>query len=53
MKRDKLKLLIKNLEVLLEEIKTEVYADKDAYLPKDPEFGFRYYGRDDDDGYAD
>ena len=53
MKRDKLKLLIKNLEVLLEDIKTEVYADREAYLTKDSDFGFRYEGRDDDDGYPD
>lgn len=54
MNKDRLKILIKNLEVLLENLKTEVYADRDAYMRKEEsEFGFRFEGRDDDDGYPD
>ena len=38
------------MEDLLSELKTEVYADKDAYIDND---GEQWYSGDDDDGYAD
>lgn len=31
MKKEKLKLLISNLELLLDELKSEVYSDEDSY----------------------
>ena len=54
MDRDKLKLIVRNLELLVEALKSEVYSDTKSYLSKDKEnkFGF-YEGRDDDDGYPD
>jgi hypothetical protein len=33
MDKEKLKLLISNLEMLLDELKSEVYSDVDAYKP--------------------
>jgi hypothetical protein len=56
MERDKLKLIVKNLELLVDALKSEVYADAAAYKIKfqhDPKkFGFDY-SNDDDDGYPD
>jgi hypothetical protein len=56
MERDKLKLIVKNLELLVDALKTEVYADKEAYkieFQQDAnKFGFDY-SNDDDDGYPD
>lgn len=56
MEKDKLKLIVKNLELLVDALKSEVYADKEAYkiqLQQDPtKFGFDY-SNDDDDGYPD
>ena len=58
MDREKLKLMVRNLELLVDSIKAEVYSDIDAYktsvdtnrLP-----GMKDYDEvfDDDDGYAD
>jgi hypothetical protein len=58
MDREKLKLMVRNLELLVDSIKAEVYSDVDAYktsvdtnrLP-----GMKDYDEvfDDDDGYAD
>ncbi|QPB08420.1 hypothetical protein [Synechococcus phage S-H9-2] len=56
MEKDKLKLIVKNLELLVEALKSEVYSDTSAYkieLQQDPKkFGFDY-SNDDDDGYPD
>ena len=56
MEKDKLKLIVKNLELLVEALKSEVYSDASAYkieLQQDPKkFGFDY-SNDDDDGYPD
>ena len=56
MERDKLKLIVKNLELLVDALKSEVYSDAAAYkieLQQDPKkFGFDY-SNDDDDGYPD
>ncbi len=50
MQKTRLKQLITELEDLLTELKSEVYADVDAYIDSD---GERWYSGDDDDGYAD
>lgn len=56
MDRDRLKLMVRNLELLVDGLKAEVYSDPDAYKqPKefDPtpvEYDEIY---DDDDGYPD
>ena len=56
MERDKLKLIVRNLELLVDSLKAEVYSDVDAYknsaafknIPTDYDELY-----DDDDGYAD
>ena len=50
MQRSRLKQLITDLEDLLAEIKSEVYADASAYNDSN---GAQWYSGDDDDGYAD
>tara|TARA_R100001129_G_C5309447_1_gene244753 strand:+ start:1814 stop:1990 length:177 start_codon:yes stop_codon:yes gene_type:complete len=54
--RDKLKLIVRNLELLVDALKAEVYSDVDAYKNSQayssPELNYdELY--DDDDGYAD
>jgi hypothetical protein len=57
MERDKLKLIVKNLELLVESLKSEVYSDVESYVPQDK--GDRvtpfvdYDECFDDDGYPD
>jgi len=56
MERDKLKLIVRNLELLVDALKAEVYSDVDAYRNSDafrdpPSDYDELY--DDDDGYAD
>ena len=55
MDRDKLKILIRNLELLLDNIKAEVYSDVDAYKHSDAFANSMDYDElyDDDDGYSD
>ena len=58
MNKEKLKSLISNLEILLDELKSEVYSDVDAYKPPQYEKVSRYltdYDEifEDDDGYPD
>jgi hypothetical protein len=36
MQKEKLKLLVKNLELLVEEIKSEIYSDVDSYKITNP-----------------
>jgi hypothetical protein len=50
MQRNRLKKLITDLEDLLAEIKSEVYADPNSYIDSE---GEQWYSGDDDDGYAD
>ena len=50
MQRTRLKTLIQDLEDLLAELKSEVYADPSAYIDSN---GEQWYSGDDDDGYAD
>lgn len=57
MDKEKLKLIVRNLESLVECLKTEIYSDKNSYIqgnvsldPKDYDEIFYEY---DDDGYSD
>ena len=55
MERDKLKLIIRNMELLLDSLKAEVYSDVDAYknskaFESPVDYDELY---DDDDGYTD
>jgi hypothetical protein len=36
MDRDKLKLIVRNLELLVDSLKAEIYSDASAYTPKEP-----------------
>ena len=60
MDREKLKLMVRNLELLVDSIKAEVYSDPKAYKTKrenldDPPHYHGDYDEvfDDDDGYPD
>ena len=59
MDKDKLKLIIRNLESLVECLKLEVYSDVDAYKAESYEESSSYHISDydeifyDDDGYPD
>ena len=58
MDRDKLKLIVKNLKLLVESLESEVYSDIDAYKYENyksmlPEIGDYDEVFDDDDGYPD
>ena len=56
MKKDNLKRIIKDFEKLLDELKSEVYSDKDSYVhPWDEHIqgSPRIIQTDDDDGYTD
>jgi hypothetical protein len=58
MNKEKLKLLIGNLEMLLDELKSEIYSDVDSYKPPQYEQVSQYltdYDEvfEDDDGYPD
>ena len=61
MDKEKLKLIVRNLESLVECLKSEVYSDVDAYTTKQENFDdpAAYYITDydeifnDDDGYPD
>ena len=56
MKKDNLKRIIKQLETLIEELKSEVYSDKDSYVhPWDEHMKNtpRIINSEDADGYAD
>ena len=56
MNKERLKLIVKNLELLVDALKSEVYSDVESYTKTTQDtksqFGF-YEGRDDDDGYPD
>ena len=57
MDKEKLKLIVKNLESLVECLKSEVYSDIDAYKPNYDEIASHITDYDevfyDDDGYPD
>ena len=50
MRKQKLKSLLHDLEILVDSLKTEIYSDTKAYTV---ETGAYYQDDDDDDGYAD
>ena len=61
MDKEKLKLIIRNLESLVECLKSEVYSDVDAYKPQDDKYAeianfitdYDEVYTGDDDGYPD
>ena len=56
MDREKLKLLVRNLELLVDSLKAEVYSDTQSYLNyEEVKTGLHDYDEifDDDDGYPD
>ena len=55
MDRAHLKVLIRDLEFLLQEIKSEVYSDRSAYIDTDKyaSHGLSYEELNDDDGETD
>ena len=55
MDREKLKVMIRNLELMIDNIKAEVYSDVDAYKNSDAFAQPSDYDElyDDDDGYTD
>ena len=55
MDRDKLKLIIRNLKLLLDSLESEVYSDVDAYKNSEAFAKITDYDEvfDDDDGYTD
>ena len=55
MDKGKLKLILQDLEVLVETLKSEVYSDVDAYTNSKAFAGVEDYDvvHDDDDGYCD
>lgn len=55
MDKEKLKIIIRNLELWVNELKSEIYSETDAYTRKDSERTYLDYDEifEDDDGYAD
>ena len=55
MDKEKLKLIVRNLELLVDSLKAEVYSDTQSYLKyqKDPTLHDYDEIFDDDDGYPD
>jgi len=53
MDKDKLKLITRNLEMLVDALKVEIYSDTSAYTAKDDKYTDYDEIFDDDDGYPD
>ena len=55
MERDKLKLIVRNMELLVDALKAEIYSDVDAYKNSPAFKSISDYDElhDDDDGYPD
>ena len=55
MDRGKLKLILQDLEVLIDSLKSEIYSDVNAYTNSKAFVGVKDYDvvHDDDDGYPD
>ena len=53
MDRDKLKLIIRNLELLVDSLKSEVYSDVNSYTTRSNTGKDMSYSDYDDDGYTD
>lgn len=50
MDREKLKLIVRNLKLLIEALESEVLSDPDSYTSTDNKSSVEYH---DDDGYVD
>lgn len=50
MNKDKLKILVKNMELLIDQLKSEIYSNTESYRPNVETYGFIC---EDDDGYTD
>jgi len=50
--RERLKLIVKNLKLLVDTLESEIYSDVDQYKPSTDD-RFRLEVGDDDDGYPD
>jgi len=55
MDKDKLKLIVRNLELLVDSLKAEIYSDTQSYLTYQRDPTLHDYDEifDDDDGYPD
>ncbi len=54
MDRDKLKLIIKNMKLLVDSLESEIYSDPEAYTNRQDYASIgSYLSVDDDDGYTD
>ena len=54
MDRDKLKLMVRNLELLVDDIKAEVFSDVESYVAPHPSISQDHDEiLEDDDGYPD
>ena len=53
MNRDKLKLIVKNLELLVDSLKSEIYSDVQSYTTRSNQGKDLSYSDNDDDGYPD
>ena len=54
MDSDKLKLMVRNLELLVDDIKEEVFSDVESYVSQHPSISQDYDEiMEDDDGYPD
>ena len=53
MDREKLKLIVKNLESLVECLKSEIYSDVQSYTTRSNPGQDMSYSDNDDDGYPD
>lgn len=52
MDKERLKLIVKNLKLLVDSLESEIYSDVNAYKA-DHKSGKTYSNEDDDDGYPD
>jgi hypothetical protein len=52
MDKERLKLIVKNLKLLVQSLESEIYSDVDAYKAG-PTSSKSYSSGDDDDGYPD
>jgi|TARA_B100000073_G_scaffold163135_1_gene134986 hypothetical protein len=55
MEKERLKLIVRNLELLVESLKAEVYSDPNSYIDKRENYDdpVEYQAQYDDDGYPD
>ena len=55
MEKERLKLIVRNLELLVESLKAEVYSDPSSYIDKRENYDdpVEYQAQYDDDGYPD